>query len=468
MVNIYNKEWDKNLLASLTEQTAIPVITDAQVKDSFSRDFGNIVKSQVSAVISPSDVSQLQKAVNFANNNNLQFTIRGLGQSQSGQSLPKNSVSLDTSRFDKVLFIDNNTIECESGVRFRSLVSATSSHRLIPNVLPLNLDLTVGGVLSIGGVGTNSFSMGPVVSNVIELEAVTGQGNIEKCSPENNPELFNALLGGLGNYGVITKAKLTLRKVKPLVRTFYLLYDSIEMWFQDQLKLSKENRFTYLEAFCSSSLQGLRNTPNGRRPFAQWFYGLQVTMEFESSEQLNNNKILEDLNYYKLTHFEDDDTFNFSKRYDPRFEALVRTGAIQQIHPWIESLMPLKALKNILPEVLEKIPMWLGDYHRLILVKKHQLPTLFSVPEDEEIGCFAILPMGSAPALNNDTLKALTMIHQILTEAGGKRYISGWLSMMGREDWQNHYQGKYKELSYLKKKFDPNNVFTSIVLEKIN
>jgi cytokinin dehydrogenase len=72
------------------------------------------------------------------------------------------------------------------------------------------LHVTVGGTLSNAGVGGQTFRHGPQISSVLQLEVVTGKGEIVTCSASKQPELFFAVLGGLGQFGIITKARILL------------------------------------------------------------------------------------------------------------------------------------------------------------------------------------------------------------------------------------------------------------------
>ncbi|XP_065858973.1 cytokinin dehydrogenase 3-like [Euphorbia lathyris] len=87
------------------------------------------------------------------------------------------------------------------------------------------LNLTVGGTLSNAGISGQTFKHGPQISNVQELDIVTGKGELVFCSPTENPELFYGALGGLGQFGIIVNARIPLgrptptRKMKQLFRT---------------------------------------------------------------------------------------------------------------------------------------------------------------------------------------------------------------------------------------------------------
>jgi hypothetical protein len=207
------------------------------------------------------------------------------------------------------------TIRCEPGALLRDVVSTTLEHGLLPRALTNLLDLTVGGVLSVGGgIGQGSHRHGPLAANVAGLEVVTGDGSIRACSRRSNTELFDAVIGGLGRCGVIVSAELALRPVRSMIRTHYLLYDRVETWIHDQRQLLPN--VDAMEGLCSASIQGLRGTGGQRKSFAEWFFPLQVSFEYDSGPP----ELPAGLSPFRIVHVEDDSMSSFTRRHDMRFE----------------------------------------------------------------------------------------------------------------------------------------------------
>ena len=128
----------------------------------------------------------------------------------------------------------------------------------LPPVLTNDLSVTVGGTLSMGGIGVASHRFGIQADNVDALEVVTGTGDLVTCSSDENQELFDAIRCGLGQFGVITRARLRLRNFSPNVRTFFLLYDNLESLMGDYQRILRDQRFDFIEGWCSPCLQGHR------------------------------------------------------------------------------------------------------------------------------------------------------------------------------------------------------------------
>src|SRR5439155_21346524 len=119
------------------------------------------------------------------------------------------------------------TVTCGGGLKWMDLVAATVSQGLIPPVLTNNLGVTVGGTLSVAGLGVASYRYGAQGDNALELEVVTETGDRVKCSPTENREVFDVARSVLGQFGIITRAKLRLRPCRPMTRTYFLLYDRL-------------------------------------------------------------------------------------------------------------------------------------------------------------------------------------------------------------------------------------------------
>jgi len=78
-----------------------------------------------------------------------------------------------------------------------------------------------------GGLGVASWRHGTQADNCLELEVVTGAGEIVRCSEGENRDLFDAARCGAGQFGVITEAVLKVRRHPPRFRSFHLLYDDL-------------------------------------------------------------------------------------------------------------------------------------------------------------------------------------------------------------------------------------------------
>src|SRR5262249_60212228 len=101
------------------------------------------------------------------------------------------------------------TAEIGAGSQWHPVLMAANAQKLTVPVIT-DTFLSVGGTISTGGFGVTTYNLGLQVDHVQELEVVTGEGQIVTCSDERNSDLFNAMLGGLGQCGIITKVVMRL------------------------------------------------------------------------------------------------------------------------------------------------------------------------------------------------------------------------------------------------------------------
>lgn len=427
-------------------------------------DFGRLSRGRTLARVRPLAVAGLATLVKFARAEGVSLTPRCLGLSQSGQSIAVDGVSVDLRAFDGIEVLpDLGVARCGSAATWRQLLLAASVHGLTPEVVPLNLDLSIGGTLSAGGIGSTSHRHGMAASSVEGLSVVTGVGEPVDASRDENPIILDAMLGGMGMFGFITGVTLRLRPMKPRTRTFFLLYDDLKVLLADQRRLMNKTWCAHLEGFASSSLQGNRLEPNGQRvPFIRWFYGLHVSVESEAGAEPDQS-ILGDLGFRELLHIEDADTVERATRADGRFKMMVATGAWEQAHPWLECMLPYAAAVEILPRLISRMPLFLGDGHRILLIADVPRPKLLIHPAGAPVVGFTVLPAGIAPGQLEPALRVLRAIHDEIVDVGGKRYLSGWLFEPDEGAWRRHYGDSHQLWRQTKSGLDPSGILGSVL-----
>ncbi|MGH9468765.1 MAG: FAD-binding oxidoreductase [Terriglobia bacterium] len=432
--------------------------TGERVSAEFCSDFGRVAERRPAVVLRPSSAAGVSRAVRFAAERGLQVAARGAGHSQNGLSL-SDQVLLDTRGLDRILQVDEErcTATCQSGVTWRALLERLLPLRLSPPVLTNNLDVTLAGTLSTAGLGVASWRRGTQADHCLELEAVTGEGEMVRCSPASEPELFDALRAGLGMFGVITEVKLQLRRHRPRVRTAYLLYDELDALTDDLQRVLREERFDYLESWCTPLPQGFRKAGAERKPFAKWFFPLHATLEVDSNtagDQLGG------LRFYKHVHTEEAQIEEFFTRLDPLFVLWKRGGFWNWAHPWMECILPWEAAPFYVSQALANIPpaALLGGHILLWPARgaASGVPLFVKPPGDYLMG-FGILPAVARERLP-EVLPSLAQASRAAVAMGGTRYLSGWLAFEPA-DWKEHYGSSWPAVVRLKRKYDPHGVF---------
>jgi len=437
------------------------VLTDPKSLEEASGDFGRMVVKLPACVVQPKTTEDVAAVVRFARETKTAIGIRGNAHTQTGQGLSEGGILLDLKSLDKILPMNppEKKAVCQAGVKWKDLVLETLTQGLIPRVLTNNLDVTIGGTLSVAGLGISSFRYGTQGDNCLELEVVTGQGEMIVCSPEKNSELFFCSLAGLGRFAIITRATIRLREVLPMTRTYYLLYEGLKTFMSDAQALMREGRFHFLESWCVPCPQGFRKVNGVPQLFARWFYPLHATIEFNEKHPPDDEKLLKGLSFRELVHKEDRGTLEFANRLDPLFELWRRSGYWAATHPWMETILPWDAASPYIHQVLSALPPHvLGGGHILLWPSRgavSHLP-LFKHPATEFVMGFGILP-GIPKEFLPQLTPMLNSLSDLSMKTGGKRYLSG-LIQFDEERWRSHYGETWEAMKGWKKTYDPEGI----------
>src|SRR6185503_6814847 len=189
------------------------VLDDAAAREARSGDFGRMIRRVPGVVVRPASSADVAAVIRYARKQSVPVATRGEAHTQTGQALTDGGIALDLTSLDGIDRIDGAAAPggpgatCGAGVKWEALVKQTVPQGLIPPVLTNNLGVTIGGTLSVAGLGVASFRHGAQGDNVLEIEAVTGAGDIVTCSPTQNQDLWNGVRSGLGQFAVITRAR---------------------------------------------------------------------------------------------------------------------------------------------------------------------------------------------------------------------------------------------------------------------
>jgi FAD/FMN-containing dehydrogenase len=164
------------------------------------------------------------RTVNFARDNGVLLAVRGAGHHIAGNSLCDGGIVADLSGM-KAVKVDPSArrATAEGGATLADFDAATQAHGL---ATPVGINSTTGiaGLTLGGGFGWLSRKFGMTVDNLEGAEVVTAKGNVVRASATENTDLFWALRGGSGNFGVVTRFDFRLHPVGPDLLSGLIVY----------------------------------------------------------------------------------------------------------------------------------------------------------------------------------------------------------------------------------------------------
>ena len=140
----------------------------------------------------------------------------------------RDAPGLDTSGLTGVIAVDRQrrTADVQGMCTYETLVAATLAHGLCPLVVPQLKTITVGGAVSGLGIESTSFRNGLPHESVLEMDILTGAGEIVTASRDRNPDLFRAFPNSYGTLGYSVRLRIELEPVKPFVALRHVRFDS--------------------------------------------------------------------------------------------------------------------------------------------------------------------------------------------------------------------------------------------------
>ncbi|KAI9201683.1 hypothetical protein LWI28_027348 [Acer negundo] len=484
----------------------VQLSVDQSDMESASMDFGMLTRAEPLAVLHPSSAEDVARLVKAAYTSAQVFTVsaRGHGHSINGQAQTNNGVVIQMSGsgaggrkrvgprpgpprvFQKERFVD-----VWGGELWIDVLKSTLEHGLAPKSWTDYLYLSVGGTLSNAGISGQAFNHGPQISNVHELDVVTGKGEILTCSEEENTELFHGVLGGLGQFGIITRARISLEQAPQRVRWIRVLYSNFSAFTGDQeylISLHEQpdaQKFDYVEGFVIVD-EGLIN--NWRSSFFSprnpvkissinggnggVLYCLEITKNYhESTADTIDQEVealLKKLNFIQTSVFTTDLPYvDFLDRVHKAELKLRSKGLWDVPHPWLNLFVPKSRIADFDKGVFKGI---LGNKTSgpilIYPMNKNKWDQRSSVVTPDEDVFYLVALLRSALDTGEDihSLEYLSnQNRQVLrfcddTGIKVKHYLPHYTT---QEEWMDHFGDKWGRFNQRKMEFDPRHIMAT-------
>jgi len=185
--------------------------------------FNGMINRRPSVIAQCSDVNDVIHSIHFARHHDLEIAVRGGGHSVAGKALTENGLVIDLRQM--------NAVSVDPEARTATVAGGATMSHLDRATEPYNLATTggrvsttgVSGLTLGGGDGWLARKMGLACDNLLAVNLVTADGSVIHASEKENAELFWALHGGGGNFGVATSLTFRLHDL-PVVTAALLLW----------------------------------------------------------------------------------------------------------------------------------------------------------------------------------------------------------------------------------------------------
>ena len=431
------------------------LVTDPASVAPYGVDLGNIVHHTPVAVLFPGSVSDIERMVRFCKTRGIKVAARGQGHATFGQAQAEGGLVISMSSLNQIHSIGPHSADLDAGATWKSLVQASVPLGLTPPALTGYTNLSIAGVLSMGGVSITNRE-GALVDRVQSLQVVTGDGDALWWSAEHNSDLFSAALAGLGQCGIIVRAVVDVVPAHPQSRVYLLTYSDNATFFADFRKLLDRGDF-----------DGLYNTwvPDAAGHIV---YQLNAIKNFDPANPPNDTHLLRGLHYSALS-VSDSTYLDQVLTVDVLVDFLRSIGMFDTLtHPWFDVFLPEDRVEAYVGDVLPTLTAEdLGPtgFMLLFALKRSKLHRpLLRVPEcGDWVYLFDILTASATPNPGADYDARMLARNRTLFEkaraVGGTRYPIGALEF-SRADWLRQYGRVADDLIRWKHRFDPHGILT--------
>ncbi|XP_011077992.1 cytokinin dehydrogenase 3-like isoform X2 [Sesamum indicum] len=476
--------WTSSALPSC--DLPIRLRTDPDAVTAASNDYGNLVHEAPAAVLYPSSIQEIVDLIKLSNNCSTPFTVaaRGRGHSVRGQAMAGGGVVVEMAALSRngggirVSWSPSLGYYADVGGEemWADVLRVGLEHGLAPVSWTDYLYLTVGGTLSNAGISGQSFRHGPQISNVLELDVIT-------------------VLGGLGQFGIITRARIVLQKAPTRAKWVRLIYNDFTMFTRDQEHLisTNINGPNYVEG----SLITDQSPPNNWRSS---FYSPSDQSKILSLLRSKQGLLysIEVVKYYHDTNIDTIDQevkllvkdlnfipgFVFNKDVS-LVDFLTRVGSGRdkeeekssdrelETHPWLNLFLPKSSIMDfndaVFVNVIRRHNHTSGPILFYPFNRQKWDDRMSAVTPDEDIFYTLGLLHTSRPHQSDvyDNLNSEILDCCEKADIDVKQYLPHYIS---KEDWMKHFGPKWDTFQERKTKFDPRmilspgqRIFTSVM-----
>jgi FAD/FMN-containing dehydrogenase len=410
---------------------------DERTRTAAADDFGHLVHRTPYAVVRPASARDVASAVSWAAHRGRRFAAQGRRHSVFGRSQADGGVVADMTALRAVHAVGDDRVTVDAGATWRDVLAATLPR--VPAGLPDYLDLSVGGTLAVGGVGAWISRTGAVSDNVLEMEVVTGRGELVRCA---GGDLFDAVRAGLGQVAVIIRATLALVPASSHVHRHLLFYPDLATMLADQRVLARDGRFAAVQGAVLAD------------PAGGWTFRLDAVADGDADlTGLSDDRPRAQVTTStRLDHLD---------RLAQLERALRANGQWGLPHPWLTTFVGDARIEAVV--AADRLTATdLGPFGQVVVSAfpgRSVTSPLLRLPADDLCFAFNLIRIPATGDTADRLVADNRAVYERVRAAGGTLYPASALPM-SPEDWRSHFGPAFERLREAKGTFDPDRILT--------
>jgi FAD/FMN-containing dehydrogenase len=221
------------------ETMPTPTKTDLFQPGKVVTDWGRIKRAKVESIAQPKSEEDLRAIVEYARKNKLKISVRGVGHNAVGQTFLENGIMVDMMALNQIIELDENrkTLRVQCGATWEQVTKVLEPKRLGVSTKQEFDVFSIGGSLA-ANVHGKSIDYPAIISHVLSFRVLTADGEILNVSRDEHPDLFRAAIGGWGLLGIIVDVTLQLvdDRVVEKSEVVYMKGDQLVPAYIDRIK----------------------------------------------------------------------------------------------------------------------------------------------------------------------------------------------------------------------------------------
>jgi FAD/FMN-containing dehydrogenase len=174
-------------------------------------------------IVRVADVADVRYVVGLARDSGLELAVRSGGHSGAGHGVTEGGIVLDLRDMKRIeIDVEGRTAWAEAGLTAGEYTNATGAHGLATGFGDTG-SVGLGGIALGGGVGYLARKHGLTIDSLLAADIVTADGELLRVDAEHHPDLFWAIRGGGGNFGVVTRFRFRLYPLESTVGGMLIL-----------------------------------------------------------------------------------------------------------------------------------------------------------------------------------------------------------------------------------------------------